>query len=476
MFINRENCAIDFFLPLFAERGEGRGEECPSLRLSPRSFLAGREWKISPQIFEIFEKVLQPMNYQKNFLFASMFFSVICSAAVADELFNGKDVTGWRKPTGAWTAAKDVKMDSADPGKFIVTPGEGILINGANGKSVNLVSAPEFSDVELHVEFWIPKHSNSGVYLMGRYEIQIYDVEKPKYPGQECGGIYGRAAGEETVEGHSPLVNASKPPGEWQTFDITFRAPRFDADGKRIAKAKFVKVLHNGQVVHENVELNGPTRSGIATNEKPTGPIMLQGNHGPVAFRNLRIQAIEPTEISAAKTTALPPKIVSRAEWKARPPTGPMKPHQQRFITIHHTATKQKMGVPVGEKLQHLQQFSQHEGKLAGGKIKPPWPDVPYHFYIGCDGDIGEGRDVNFVGDTNTEYNPAGHVLVTLEGNFQEENPTEAQIKATRELVAWLAQKYKIPAEKIRAHKDYAQTACPGKNLYRRIDELRPAH
>jgi hypothetical protein len=168
------------------------------------------------------------------------------------------------------------------------------------------------------------------------------------------------------------------------------------------------------------------------------------------------------------------PKIVTRAEWKAKP-AGKMKPHEQKFITIHHTATKQKPGVPVAEKLRHLQEFSQREDKLTSGKVKPPWPDVPYHFYVGCDGDIGEGRDVNFVGDTNTEYDPTGHVLVTLEGNFQEEEPTEAQIKATRELVAWLAAKYKVPNDKIRSHKDYAQTACPGKNLYRILSEIRPS-
>ena len=213
--------------------------------------------------------------------------------SLADDLVKGKALTTWRKPIGEWTIVKDVAMDPADPEKFVLTPGEGILVNGAKGKSVNLVSAAEYGDVEVHVEFWIPKHSNSGVYLMGRYEIQIYDVENPKYAGQECGGIYGRAEGEKTVEGHSPLVNATKPPGEWQTFDITFRAPRFDAEGKRTEKAKFVNVLHNGKLIHENVELNGPTRSGIATNEKAKGPLMLQGNHGPVAFRNLRIQPLK---------------------------------------------------------------------------------------------------------------------------------------------------------------------------------------
>jgi len=211
-------------------------------------------------------------------------------------LFNGKDLSGWRKPTGEWLAAKSASLDPSDPEKFVITPGEGILVNGPKGKSVNLVTEAEFGDIEAHVEFWIPKHSNSGVYVMGRYEIQIYDsygVEKDKYPGIECGGIYGRWINGQNVEGHSPRANASKPPGEWQSFDITFRAPRFDADGKKIANAKVVKVVHNGQVIHENVELAGPTRSALSEVEKPTGPILLQGNHGPVAFRNLRVTPVE---------------------------------------------------------------------------------------------------------------------------------------------------------------------------------------
>jgi hypothetical protein len=217
----------------------------------------------------------------------------ITSQAV--DLFNGKDLAGWRKPTGDWMAAKSVSLDPADPEKFLVTPGKGILANGEKGHSVNLISEPEFGDIQAHIEFWIPEHSNSGVYLMGRYEIQIYDsygVEKDKYPGIECGGIYGRWINEKNVEGHSPRINASKPAGQWQTFDITFRAPRFDGDGKKTENAKVVKVIHNGRIIHENVELTGPTRSALSDKEKPTGPILLQGNHGPVAFRNLRIKAV----------------------------------------------------------------------------------------------------------------------------------------------------------------------------------------
>src|ERR1043166_1280041 len=217
---------------------------------------------------------------------------LVHGAAHAAELFNGKDLSGWRKPTGAWMAAKAVALDAADPEKFVLTSGDGILANGEKGKTVNLVSEPEFGDIEAHIEFWIPKHSNSGVYVMSRYEIQIYDGEV-KYPGQENGGIYGRTVGEKTIEGHSPLVNASKQPGEWQMLDFTFRAPRFDSSGKKISNAKFVKVVLNGKTIHENVELNGPTRSATSLEEKSTGPIMLQGNHGPVAFRNLRVTAIE---------------------------------------------------------------------------------------------------------------------------------------------------------------------------------------
>ena len=230
-----------------------------------------------------------------TFFFGLGQFSSI-AASKSKMLFNGKDLSGWRKPTGDWMTAKAVSLDPANPEKFVITPGDGVLVNGTSGRTADLVTEAEFGDLEAHVEFCVPKHSNSGVYLMGRYEIQIYDsygVEKDKYPGIECGGIYGRWIDEKNIEGHSPRVNASKPPGEWQTFDITFRAPRFDADGKKLTNAKLIKIVHNGKIIHENVDLNGPTRGALSDNEKPAGPIRLQGDHGPVAFRNLRIKTIE---------------------------------------------------------------------------------------------------------------------------------------------------------------------------------------
>ena len=216
-------------------------------------------------------------------------------AAGTQMLFNGKDLAGWRPPQGTWQVGGSVALDPSHPEHLVISPGDGALVNNPKGPTVNLISVPEFGDIELHVEFCIPKRSNSGVYLMGRYEIQIYDsygVEKGEYPGMECGGVYQRWINGHGENGHSPRVNASKPPGEWQSFDITFRAPRFDADGKKVSNAKFVKVAHNGKIIHENIDLTGPTRAAHWDDEKPVGPIMLQGDHGPVAYRNLRVKTV----------------------------------------------------------------------------------------------------------------------------------------------------------------------------------------
>lgn len=216
-------------------------------------------------------------------------------ASATRTLFNGQNMSGWRLPTGDWLAAGSVTLDKNDPTKFSVKSGSGILANGLQGRTVNLISEFEHSDVEAHLEFMVPKSSNSGVYFQGRYEIQVLDswgVKAPKYG--DCGGIYERWANGKGYEGQAPKINASRPPGEWQSFDVIFRAPRFNASGQKIENARFVKVSHNGQVVHENVEVTGPTRAAtFETDEKPTGPLMLQGDHGPVAYRNLVLKAIQ---------------------------------------------------------------------------------------------------------------------------------------------------------------------------------------
>jgi hypothetical protein len=171
--------------------------------------------------------------------------------------------------------------------------------------------------------------------------------------------------------------------------------------------------------------------------------------------------------------TITPPQIISRQEWKAKDSIGEMKKQTPEHITIHHTASPQKEKISIEKKMQILQNFSQSESRLDSGKLKPVWPDIPYHYYIAVDGKIAEARDVNYAGDTNTDYNPSGHILIVLEGNFENEQPSDKQILSLEELTAWLSFKWKIPASEVKAHNDYASTACPGKNLKNLLPEIR---
>lgn len=176
------------------------------------------------------------------------------------------------------------------------------------------------------------------------------------------------------------------------------------------------------------------------------------------------------------KTTKVQPDdvtILTRAAWNANPPVIEMKTHKISRITIHHTATLQKPERTLTEKMQSLQKFSQNAGTLGNGKTKPVWPDVPYHFYIDCHGEIAEGRDTSFVGDTNTAYDPSGHLLVVLEGNFEEEKPTEQQLAALRKLLATKMVQYHVAPELIGSHQDFAQTLCPGKHLHELVPGIR---
>jgi hypothetical protein len=208
-------------------------------------------------------------------------------------LFDGKDLSGWKYRGGdkaasrsKWSVVGAVKLKDGMPNRLDSSPGVGVLLNGDDGHGVDLLSATEHGDCELHVEFCVSKGSNSGVYFQGQYEVQILDSFGRKDADLkygDCGGIYNTAA---------PKTNVSKAPGEWQTFDVTFQAPRFDAKGKKTANARFLKVVHNGTVIHEGVEVKGPTTAALGGPEKPTGPLMFQGDHGPVAFRNLRIKPL----------------------------------------------------------------------------------------------------------------------------------------------------------------------------------------
>ena len=157
-------------------------------------------------------------------------------------------------------------------------------------KTGSIISKKSFGDHRIHVEFRTPfmpndrdqKRGNSGVYLQGRYEVQILDSYGLEGRDNECGGIYKVSR---------PRVNACAPPTHWQTYDITFRAPRFDSNGKKTENAR-ITVIHNGILIHEDVELPTFTGSSIAKNEVSVGQLMLQEHSNRVQFRNIWVEEL----------------------------------------------------------------------------------------------------------------------------------------------------------------------------------------
>jgi len=167
------------------------------------------------------------------------------------ELFNGKDLTGWTTQGGGQSNWRAVN---------------GVLTNTANG--ANLMTTRTFGDFKLQLEFRYPKNGNSGVYLRGRHEVQIEDSPELDLPlSVHLGGVYGFLW---------PNENAGKGPGEWNTYEITLVGRR-------------VTVVLNGKVVIADQIIPGPTGGAIDANEGAPGPILLQGDHTAVEFRNVRI-------------------------------------------------------------------------------------------------------------------------------------------------------------------------------------------
>jgi len=218
----------------------------------------------------------------------------------------------WREPIGDWYEAGDAALDPNDPRRLIGKPGKGVMINGRSGRTVSLITKQVFQDVELYLEFMIARGSNSGVIFHG-YEIQIRDTYgKRPVTAADCGGIYPPAEAKPVYHypfgGVRPRVNAAKQPGRWQTLHVIFCSPRFDKNGRKIANARFVKVVLNGQVLYQNQEV--PYLSGLnwrERKERPIGPIILQGDHGPVAFRNVRVRPWKPRPVVKARGLNVPP-------------------------------------------------------------------------------------------------------------------------------------------------------------------------
>ncbi len=210
-----------------------------------------------------------------------------------------EDVLAGFRPVKVWNGVAEAK--AVPEKKDFTLSGEGkVLVNITKDvkRAPYLFTKDEFRDVEVHLEFMVPKGSNAGIYLMGRYEIQILDsFGREKMVHGDLGGLYQRwdpkRKGGAGFEGVPPRTNAAKAPGEWQTMDIVFRAPRFDDAGKKTEHAKFLNVKVNGQVMHENQEAKGPTRAHPIQGEAAKGPIAIQGDHGPIAIRSFKVKPVE---------------------------------------------------------------------------------------------------------------------------------------------------------------------------------------
>jgi len=184
-------------------------------------------------------------------------------------LFDGEDLDAWEhkgEKKASWKMTIDGAME--------VTKG-------------NIISKQTFGNQQVHVEFKTPlmpdqsgqARGNSGVYLQGKYEVQILDSFGLEPGDDYCGAIYKVA---------TPLKNTCLPPGEWQTYDITFYEPQFDKNGDKVKEA-VITVKHNGILIQSNVKIPGPTRASMINDEKIPGGLMLQDHGNPVQFRNIWI-------------------------------------------------------------------------------------------------------------------------------------------------------------------------------------------
>jgi hypothetical protein len=216
-------------------------------------------------------------------------------------LLNGTDLAGWRACDPAakseWYTTKSVRFERLlGPTQLNGQPAPSAVMLNGTGRTANLCTERTFGDVELYLEFMLAKGSNSGVYLQGLYEIQIFDSwgSTAEMSTSDLGAIYHQWIDNRGVGGAAPLVNAARRPGEWQSYQAWFRAPRFDGSGKKTQPARFLRVLLNGQLVQKDVDVPGPTRASLSTPEAAQHALMLQGDHGPVAFRNIHVRALRP--------------------------------------------------------------------------------------------------------------------------------------------------------------------------------------
>lgn len=235
-------------------------------------------------------------------IFIALAFSVFLHGEVfAQNKIELKDLSSFKNPSKSWRIVGDIYADLEKENSLEIKEGQGILVNLPTKKSPgeDLITNFEHGNIDLELDFLMAKGSNSGIYLQGLYEIQLFDGwGNPLSNHGSNGGIYQRwdeskPRGQEGFQGYAPRQKAGRAPGLWQHLKVSFQAPIFNAEGEKIENAKILRAELNGVLIHEDVALFGPTRGAISTEETAFGPLRFQGDHGAVGFRNIKITAYD---------------------------------------------------------------------------------------------------------------------------------------------------------------------------------------
>ncbi|MGL6266680.1 MAG: 3-keto-disaccharide hydrolase [Chitinophagaceae bacterium] len=247
----------------------------------------------------------------------------------AQEKILFQDLSSFKNPGQNWSIVSDVQASLSEKNLIRTKSGTGVLINQPKDNlRENLITNMSHGDMDMEFDFMLSKGSNSGIFLQSRYEVQLYDswgVLKPQ--SGDVGGIYERwddrkPDGQKGYEGHAPRQNVSRAPGLWQHLKISFQAPRFEGN-KKIANAKILSIELNGVQVQDNLDLSGPTRAALSNDEIPEAPLMIQGDHGPIAFRNMVLRNFNKPRPSlfGLETSLYPGRFLEKPQYEKIKPT-----------------------------------------------------------------------------------------------------------------------------------------------------------
>ncbi len=266
-----------------------------------------------------------PINYKCTLKTIHIFISLFCWQELsAQKQLDLSSLSDFKKAGANWHIAGDVNADLNKKDTLIFSSGKGVLVNLPNAVArQDLFTNFKHGDLDIELDYMMSKGSNSGIYLQGRYEVQLLDswgVLNPR--SGDNGGIYERwddtkPEGQKGYQGYAPRQNVSRAPGLWQHLKIVFQAPRFEGSAK-IENAKILRVELNGVLIQENVSLEGPTRGAVENNEVATDALRIQGDHGPVAFRNIIVSNYDKTKpsLSVIASSLYKGKFVKEPDYK----------------------------------------------------------------------------------------------------------------------------------------------------------------